>query len=224
LIFIFCILLICAYLLGSIPMAYLVAKYRFKQDIRKYGSGQVGASNLFRSFSKKYGILVAAYDIFKGVIMVLLARLIGMDIWMQVGIGLAVIIGHNWPVFLKFNAGRGLASTVGVAFVLFPMGIPSFLIFALITLFIGSSPLPALLAVASLPLTSLAMGKPVSLTIGLTILWLVLVIRRLTAPMTERSKLVSKKELYINRFLFDRDIRDGNAWIYHKPQNQSGDK
>ena len=157
-IFIFCLLLICAYLVGSVPMAYLVAKYRFKQDIRKFGSGQVGGSNLFRSFSKKYGVLVAVYDIFKGIIMVLLAWLLGMDVWMQVAIGLAVIIGHNWPVFLKFNAGRGLASTVGVAFVLFPMGIPSFLIFALITLFVGSSPLPMLLAMTTpMPIpTSLA--------------------------------------------------------------------
>jgi len=205
-------------------MAYLVAKYRFKQDIRKFGSGQVGGSNLFRSFSKKYGVLVAVYDIFKGIIMVLLAWLLGMDVWMQVAIGLAVIIGHNWPVFLKFNAGRGLASTVGVAFVLFPMGIPSFLIFALITLFVGSSPLPMLLAIASLPLTSLAMGESLSLTIGLSILWLLMVIRRLSAPKTERSKLVSKKQLYINRFLFDRDIRDAKAWIFHKPKEQVKNK
>ncbi len=119
----FGLLLVAAYLVGSIPMAYLVVKWRYGEDIRQYGSGQVGASNVFRSFSKPLGVLVFIYDVGKGVLMVWIAHGLGMGLALQVAIGLAVIVGHNWPVFLHFNAGRGLATTIGVAFYLLPWGL-----------------------------------------------------------------------------------------------------
>jgi acyl phosphate:glycerol-3-phosphate acyltransferase len=132
-------------------------------------------------------------------------------------VGLGVVIGHNWPVFLRFNAGRGLATSVGVGLFLLPLGVPAMLIFAIFTLFVGSSPLPLLCAVATLPITSLALNKPPELTLGLAALFVIMVVRRLTAPRTAASKQVSTWELYKTRFLFDRDIKDGNAWINRKP-------
>jgi acyl phosphate:glycerol-3-phosphate acyltransferase len=208
---------VAAYLLGSVPTAYLVVKVFYKADIRRYGSGQVGGSNVFRSFSKKLGVLVGLYDVAKGALMVWIAHLLGLGTLSQVVVGLGVVIGHNWPVFLRFNAGRGLATTVGVGLYLLPMGVPAMLIFALFTLFIGSSPLPLLCAVATLPLTSLALDKPPELTLGLAALFVIMVIRRLTAPRTAVSKQISTWELYKTRFLFDRDIKDGNTWINRKP-------
>jgi membrane protein implicated in regulation of membrane protease activity len=105
-----------------------------------------------------------------------------------------------------------------VALFLLPLGFPGMLFCALFTIIIGSSPLPLLLAVATLPLTSWALQEPLILTLGLAVIFLLMVIRRLTVPRTERSKLVSTRELYINRLLFDRDIRDGDAWMSHKPE------
>jgi len=67
---IFIILAVAGYLIGSIPMAYLVVKWRYKKDIRNYGSGSVGGSNVFRSFSKPWGYAVGIYDGLKGVIFV----------------------------------------------------------------------------------------------------------------------------------------------------------
>jgi acyl phosphate:glycerol-3-phosphate acyltransferase len=211
-----------AYLLGSIPMAYLVVKLVYKADIRKYGSGQVGGSNVYRSFSKKLGILVGIYDLAKGALIVWIASLLGLGIASQVLAGIGVVIGHNWPVFLHFNAGRGLAATIGVALFLLPMGVPAMLFFALFTLIVGSSPLPLLCAVATLPITSLALNKPLELTLGLTVLLAIMVIRRLTAPRTAVSRQVSTWELYRTRFIFDRDIKDGNAWITRKPGDSRG--
>ena len=78
-----------------------------RSDIRQYGSGSAGASNVISNFSKRIGILMAIFDFGKGTLMVFIARLLGMDIVQQAAIGIAVIIGHNWPVFLRFNAGRG---------------------------------------------------------------------------------------------------------------------
>jgi glycerol-3-phosphate acyltransferase PlsY len=212
----FTLFLITSYLLGSIPTAYLVAKWLYKADIRRYGSGQVGGSNIFRSFSKPTGIAVSLFDAGKGALMVWISHFLGMGTAMQIAIGLAVIIGHNWPVFLRFNAGRGLATTIGVGLYFLPLGIPPFILCALFTIFIGSSPLPLLLAVATLPLSSLALGKPLVITLGMTALLLILVIRRLTAPRSEGSSVINKRDLFVNRLLFDRDIKDGNLWITRK--------
>ena len=118
----FGLLLVAAYLVGSVPVAFLVVKWRYGEDIRRHGTGGVGASNVFKSFSKPIGFLIFIYDIGKGVLMVWIARRLGLNLSMQVAVGLAVVAGHNWPVFLRFNAGRGLATTIGVAIFLFPWG------------------------------------------------------------------------------------------------------
>jgi acyl phosphate:glycerol-3-phosphate acyltransferase len=209
--------LIAAYLIGSIPMSYLVVKLRYKVDIRNFGTGQVGGGNIFRSFSKPVGAIVGLYDAGKGIFLVWIAHWLGLGLAVQIAGGLAVIVGHNWPVFLRFNAGRGVATTIGVGLYLLPLGIPAFLFCALFTLFWGASPLPILLAVVTLPLSSLALGKPLVLTLGMTALLLVLIVRRLTAPKSEGAINVNQREVFVNRLLFDRDIRDGNVWIRRKP-------
>jgi acyl phosphate:glycerol-3-phosphate acyltransferase len=213
----FILLFLAAYLVGSIPMAYLAVKYFYKADIRQYGSGSVGGSNVFRNFSKKLGIAVGLYDAAKGILVVWIAYLLGLDIAFQVAVGTGVVVGHNWPVFLRFNAGRGLATTAGVGLFLLPLGFPPFLFCAIFTLIVGSSPLPLLCSVATLPLTSLALGKPLELTLGLSALFLIMVIRRLTAPRAATSRPINSRELFKNRLLFDRDINDGDTWISRKP-------
>jgi acyl phosphate:glycerol-3-phosphate acyltransferase len=216
--------ILAAYLLGSIPTAYLVVRLFYKADIRKYGSGQVGGSNVFRSFSKPLGVTVGLYDGVKGLVVVLVAHLIGLSSGYQVLAGMAVIIGHNWPVFLRFNAGRGLATTVGVGLYLLPLGTPPFLFCAIFTLLVGSSPLPLLCSVATLPLASLALGKPVELTLGLTGLFAIMVVRRLTAPKTAGAAQAFSWELLRMRLLFDRDIKDGDTWITRKPIEKGSGK
>jgi glycerol-3-phosphate acyltransferase PlsY len=136
-----------------------------------------------------------------------------MNLTMQVVIGLAAVAGHNWPIFLRFNAGRGLATSLGVAFYLFPWGLCVFVAGAIFTLLIGSSPVPVLVGMAAIPLLSWILHTPIEITLGLTALLVLLIIRRLTAPRTGRSNKVSTRELLLNRFLFDRDIRDGKSWI-----------
>ncbi len=213
----FILLLIGAYLFGSIPMAFLVVKWRYGVDIRKYGSGGVGGSNVFRNFSKPLGVAVGLYDAGKGALLVWIADLLGMELVMQIAIGAAVIFGHNWPVFLRFNAGRGLATTLGVICYLFPFGIWVFIAGAVFTLLVGTSPLPTLVGVAAFPVASWLYHEPLPLTLGLIGYFLLLIFRRISAPLTERSRLVSKRELFLNRLLYDRDIRDGKAWITFNP-------
>ena len=213
----FGLLLAGAYLVGAIPVAFLLVKWRYGEDIRRHGTGGVGASNVFKSFSKLLGVLIFFYDIGKGVLMVWIARQVGLVLWMHVAVGMAVIAGHNWPVFLRFNAGRGLATTIGLAIYLFPWGVWFFAGGAAFTLLLGSSPLPVLVGALALPISSWALHQPIEITLGLTAFCVVLLIRRLTAPRTPNSTPGSIREFLINRLLFDRDSRNGKAWITIRP-------
>jgi glycerol-3-phosphate acyltransferase PlsY len=222
---IFMLMTVGGYLVGSIPMAYLVVKWRYKKDIRDFGSGQVGGSNVFRNFSKVWGYSVGVYDAAKGFIIVGIAHWLGLPVAYQVVIGLAVIAGHDWPLFLRFNAGRGLATALGVCFVIFPWGIAVFVAFAAFTLLIKSSALPSLVGMAAMPVAAAILHEPLAVELGLTALLLIIVLRRISAPLSERSKNLPKRELYLYRFLFDRDIRDGKAWTsYRAAQDRSKNK
>ena len=117
---VFSLLCIGAYLLGSIPAAYIVAKRARGIDLQKYGSGNVGFSNLAASTSKWLAVPVFIFDLGKGALAVFAAVWVGLPLPLQAVVGLFAVAGHNWPVFLKFNGGRGILTSVGVALVLFP--------------------------------------------------------------------------------------------------------
>ena len=216
----FVLLLIGAYLLGSAPTAYLVAKWRRGIDIRQYGSGNVGIANLLRLTSKRITIPVIIFDIAKGLVIVWVAKLIGLDVIPQVAIGLAAIIGHDWPVFLRFNGGRGLLTTLGAAFILplindsIPWGIIVFLVTMVVAWRVFHNiPVGILTGIAALPLVSWGVGEPPPISLGLVAMLLIMVFRRLTAPRTLLTASVTPGQLFVNRLLFDRDIRDREAWI-----------
>jgi len=221
----FILLLVGAYLVGSIPTAYIVGRWRRGIDIRQYGSGNVGASNLLRASSRWLAIVVIIVDLGKGILMVWAAQAAGLAIAQQVAVGLAAIIGHNWPVFLRFSGGRGILTTMGVAFVLPLFNGPlvpwAFIIsLALAAVFIfglHNLPVGTIAGMAALPLVSWITNEPLAFILGFLAMFLLMVIRRLTAPRTSLTASVSTGELLINRLLLDRDIRDKEAWIYRKP-------
>ncbi len=113
--------IIISYLIGSIPTAYIFGYLLKGTDIRKFGSGNVGATNAFRTLGKWAGITVLLLDILKGFIVVfflgnipLLENTPLQDEVRRIILGLACIFGHNWTVFLKFKGGKGVATTLGV--------------------------------------------------------------------------------------------------------------
>jgi len=222
----FASLLIAAYLLGSVPAAYLAAKWSRGIDLRQYGSGNVGASNLLTITSKWIAIPVIIFDVGKGMVMVWAAQLLGLGIAEQVTIGLAAIIGHNWPVFLRFYGGRGALTTMGVVLILTPwlaliLLAIAFLFFPFRQLALGTT-----VAMAALPLFSwffsqpFGIEEPLPVTLGFLAIFLIVLIRRLTTPRTSLSASVPRGQLIINRLLFDRDIRDREAWIKRQPPEQ----
>src|SRR3972149_4869729 len=113
-------LIVCAYLFSSLPAAQIMAKVVKGVDLKQFGSGNVGASNLVRATSRRTAIPVIIFDFVKGLLAVLLAKWLGMDAYQQVGVGLAAIAGHNWPVFLGFSGGRGILTSLGVVAAFLP--------------------------------------------------------------------------------------------------------
>lgn len=110
---------IIAYLIGCINNAYIFTKYTRNIDIRNYGSGNAGATNVLRVLGYKAAAPVFALDVLKGVIAVLIGKyLMGTTGAMIAGI--AVVCGHNWPVFLKFRGGKGIATSIGVVMTVSP--------------------------------------------------------------------------------------------------------
>lgn len=107
------------YLLGSIPIGYLVVRRLYHIDIRRYGSGNIGFTNVFRTAGLAPGLLVLVGDILKGVIAVLVGQWLGGETAGMLG-GLAAVAGHNWSLFLQFSGGRGVATGAGVFLALAP--------------------------------------------------------------------------------------------------------
>lgn len=109
------------YLLGSIPFGYIVGKLFKKIDIRELGSGNIGATNVFRILGPSLASLVLIGDIGKGIFSIYLVRYLNIDNLLILTIaGLVVVCGHDWSLFLGFKGGKGIATTFGVVFALNP--------------------------------------------------------------------------------------------------------
>lgn len=217
------VLVIIAYLLGSVPASYLAGKFR-GIDLRKHGTSQVGGGNLWRMTSWKYALPIGIFDFGKGLGMVWVAQGQGLDIAQQMVVGLAAVVGHNWPVFLRFHGGRGVGTTLGI-FSILPLindmtFWPSVAIWVILVtgrLILGSSPLPVLAGLIAAPIINWGFREPLPVTLGFVAIGLVIVLKRLAAQPSAESDSISRSRLFCNRLLFDRDIRDRKAWMYRKP-------
>jgi len=109
-----------AYVLGSIPTAYLLVRWLKGQDIRDEGSHNVGALNTYRQAGTSAGIVVLLVDLAKGVLAVMVPRLLGAGDWALFITTPLVVAGHNWPVFLNFKGGKGAAAIFGISLVIVP--------------------------------------------------------------------------------------------------------
>lgn len=122
------ILVILAYLIGSIPTALIISKKYFGIDIREYGSGNMGATNTFRVLGSRYGSLVMLVDILKGMLAAGLFNLIPYyhtdelaRTNFMIGLGMAAVVGHIFPVFANFKGGKGVATLFGMVLALQPV-------------------------------------------------------------------------------------------------------
>jgi len=114
--------MIVSYFIGSFPTAYVVSRITRGIDIRSAGSGNVGAANVHRVIGRGWGVFVAVVDMLKGSLAILITGIASTVTapWLLSLAGLAAVLGHNYPVWLKFKGGKGVATTYGVVFFLYP--------------------------------------------------------------------------------------------------------
>ncbi|MCW3093468.1 MAG: plsY [Ferruginibacter sp.] len=122
------LLIVFAYFIGSIPTALIISKSFFHIDIRDYGSGNMGATNTFRVLGSKYGTIVMVFDILKGMGAVALYNFLPYYLtneWdrtnLMVGLGLAAVLGHIFPIFAQFRGGKGVATLFGMILTVQPV-------------------------------------------------------------------------------------------------------
>ncbi len=167
--------LILAYLIGSIPTSFIFGRILKKVDIRKHGSGNVGATNIFRVVGKIPALIVLLLDVFKGGFAVFflpevffnntIGITIGFEVY-QILLGLFVIGGHVWSIFLKFKGGKGVATTAGVLFVLAPkILIGSLFIWILVFLAFRIVSLASITASIFLPIFAIILHRPIHLVL-----------------------------------------------------------
>ena len=124
------------YLVGSLPFAQLISRWRTGQDIRIVGSGNAGARNVWHAVGPAWGLMVGALDIGKGLAAVALARVMGASVVGALLSGPAAMLGHDFPVFHRFRGGKGLATAYGVLLAWVPYStLVSMVLFALAQLF-----------------------------------------------------------------------------------------
>jgi glycerol-3-phosphate acyltransferase PlsY len=174
--------IVAAYLVGSLSFAVIVSRFMGLADPRSYGSGNPGATNVLRSGNKAAALLTLAFDALKGYLPVMAA------LWWQGGmgwgettvglVGLAAFVGHLWPVFFRFQGGKGVATAAGVLMALNPLlGAATLLTWLIVAFFTRYSSLAAIVAAAFAPFFQLLQWGASPMVLPITVMSLLLVWR-----------------------------------------------
>jgi glycerol-3-phosphate acyltransferase PlsY len=197
--------IICAYLIGSFPSAYIVARLRKGIDIREVGSRNMGAMNVFYKIGFWSGLLVLAMDIGKGAGAVALARWLGVPMIAQFFAGAAVVVGHGFPVFLKFRGGKGGATVIGILAFLMPWGIPFYLaIFGLGLLLTHYATLSYSVAFLCFPFVAWLKYHSLELVAFYIGILLLIIIRYIPRVKEMRTAAGSWRRVFLRKNLKDR--------------------
>jgi glycerol-3-phosphate acyltransferase PlsY len=150
------------YLLGSIPFGYIVGKVFKKVDIREFGSGNIGATNVLRILGPSLASFAVIGDIGKGILSIYLVRFFNIDNLLIFTIaGLAVICGHDWSLFLGFKGGKGIATTLGVVLALNPIiAILAVIVWVIVIILTRYASLSSIFAVISILVFTILLKQP----------------------------------------------------------------
>ncbi len=189
-----------AYLLGSIPFGYLLVRFVRHEDIRAVGSGNIGATNVIRSGAKGLGVATLLLDLLKAYAAVLVARhLAPANYDLAVGAAIAAVLGHVFPVWLRFRGGKGVASALGVFLALVPMAaLVAFAVFVVVVVLSRYVSLASITAAAVMPVVGIALAPERSPMVVAGFLFL-------------SALIIAKHHANIRRLLAGTESRFGSA-------------
>jgi glycerol-3-phosphate acyltransferase PlsY len=213
------VLIVGAYILGSVPTSYIAGRLIKGIDIRDYGSGVVSGSNVWHNVVWWAVIPVGIFDILKGFAPVYIAWAAGLTLFdeailAQGVVGMAAIAGHSWSIFLRFSGGRGISTMMGALSVLAPWELLVFIGICMLGIALINSPVGALTAEVALPLVSWGFSEPLVLTLCLMGVSLLLIAKRLVANDGLSAFTGERRQVLLCRLVLDRDVFDRDAWIY----------
>ena len=166
-----------AYLIGSIPTGLLLGK-AYGIDVRREGSGNIGATNLYRTVGRKVGIITLIGDCLKGLLPVLLVKASSLPPEFAAWVGLAAFCGHVFPVFLKFKGGKGVATALGVFLALAPLAVAiAIALFAVLMFLWRYVSLGSISAAAAMPLAVYLLGESRTVTVVTLVIAAIVIIR-----------------------------------------------
>jgi glycerol-3-phosphate acyltransferase PlsY len=200
------------YLIGAIPVAYIAGRLK-GIDIRRYGSANVGASNVYQSVAHWAVVPVGIAQIALAVAGIVLAKLLDQDLGVQVAAGVAALVGACWSVYLRLAGGRGIAASIGFMLILTPVTLAVFTVIGMLGVFTRQVPLGVGAAIAAAPVSSVIVDGPGPIALGCLCMAIIIFTKRLLGNPGVRAEGYSRREVLLNRLLFDRDIRDRDEWV-----------
>ena len=220
-------LYIFSYLVGAVPTAYLIARLVKRVDLRRYGSGNVGALNLFHQVSSKWVFPFGLFEVLiKGALPIWTGQyLLGLErsSGLLIVAPLLAITGNNWSVFLRLQGGRGIAVAGGTLVGLSPLIlVPAFVVAVGGWAITRSSGVWVLIALALLPVWAVLRGDPLAISLYCVGLLALVVLKRLVSNWTPLPEDLPKKKVLLNRLLRDRDVDDRAQWVGRVPRSKPG--
>ena len=211
-----------AYLMGSVPTAYIIGRLVKGIDLRKYGSGNVGGSNLFTTVGKKWLVPHGLFEIFVKGASPIWIGIYALDMERSsmalAGVGLLAIAGHNWMVFLRFTGGRGIAVASGVLLALAPWELVIFSGIALGGwLIFKSAGTWVFISLVLLPLWSWLLDEPESITWFCAGILGLVTVKRLISNWNALPADLPWQRVLLNRLLKDRDTDRREDWVHRTP-------
>jgi glycerol-3-phosphate acyltransferase PlsY len=201
------LLLISAYLLGTVNLSHILARRELGLDLRRSGSGNLGASNLAAHLGKGKAAVAFFADCAEEAAVLLVARALGWSAGWQAAAGLAAIAGHNWPFYLGFQGGRGMAMALTGTLILLPFEGLVLVAFLALGVFTRHTAEMNLLALFLLPVLAWRWGRHAGLlAFTLGVLVLTLLRRAQGSPGVGKKKLVEDpRRVLWNRLIYDRE-------------------
>ncbi|OGO50756.1 MAG: hypothetical protein A2148_03420 [Chloroflexi bacterium RBG_16_68_14] len=202
-----------SYFIGGVPVAYLTGWLLRGVDIRRYGSGNVGASNVWQSISRAAVVPVGLAEIGQGLLGIVIAKAVDQGLAVQVLAGLAALAGHNWSPFLRLTGGRGVGHAIGFLLILSWPGLGAFVGLSLLGVALRAIPQFVGLGIAVAPLAALAKGQSLEIVAGSAGMAALIIAKRLLGNRLALPPGADPRRVLLNRLLYDRDTHEREAWV-----------